>query len=427
MTRKLLGQVWTPPEIAEEMVRLLASNLPKKPRYAILDPCSGPGTFAKALRSGLRKEFDLTMYEIDKNLVAQSKEEERQLGSTTKVNSGNFLTANFQGKPFDACIINPPYVRHELLTKEEKLEYSNEILRLADFKVPQRSNLYIYFIFKSLAILKPGGIMIAIIYDTLGTTQYGKIAWEYLRSRTEILESRTISAPFGKVMVDAQILVIRKNQPQPVIKRSTRSRATEGMVRLGDLVTCKRGTAYSPRVENLVKLIGRPSESGVIVRSASQKSVLAVATHELRVPVSKDRSLWESDGVGIIFNYYLREGPRFFMVTGDQRVSDNFICISSSTIPMEATWLILNSTKYRDRIFESAGAQGSGLRKLQVYSFRDVMVPDWNQALPQEIKAISVLAKKLLSQNTSLLIAQRAIDDLLGEMEKNETTFTKAL
>ena len=427
MQRKLLGQVWTPPDIADEMVKLLASNLPKKARFEILDPCSGPGTFAKALRSGLGHAFDLSMFEIDKNLVFQSREEKLKRGSTAKVNSGNFLTANFRGKSFDACIMNPPYVRHELLTKDEKLDYSNEILRLADFRVPQRSNLYIYFILKSLAILKPGGVMVAIIYDTLGTTQYGKIAWEYLRSRTEIIESRTVSAPFGKVMVDAQILVLRKIKQEPVIESPIRDEETKGMVCLGDLVTCKRGTAYSPRSEHLVKLTGKPGESGVIVRSASLKSVFAAPTHALRVPVSKDRSLWGPDGTGIIFNYYLREGPKFFMVTGDQRVSDNFICISSSTIPMEATWLLLNSTKYRDRIFESAGAQGSGLRKLQMYSFRDVMVPDWNLASPQEIHKVSALAKKLLSRNTSLLIAQGAIDDLLGGMEKNETEFTKAL
>jgi methylase of polypeptide subunit release factors len=67
---------------------------------------------------------------------------------------------------FDMIIMNPPYVRQE---KINGLINSKQILKahFADhgFKIPEKSNLYVYFFLKTLGHLKDQGVLVAITYD----------------------------------------------------------------------------------------------------------------------------------------------------------------------------------------------------------------------------------------------------------------------
>lgn len=427
MQKKELGQVWTPTAIADEMAHLLWKYTPNKKNALIIDPCSGPGTFAFALNKIPNFNYALSMYEIDKDLAKKSKTQLKKSETPGRVIFADFLTSEIPENTFDACIINPPYIRHELIDLADKDFYSDEVRRLVKFDVPKRSNLYVYFLFKAISLLIPGGILAAIIYDTLESTQYGKSAWEQIRSHMEVLESKKISAPFGKVMVDAHILILRKSPSTEKKKDIPKQSAETNLVKISNLLTCKRGTAFSPRASYLERLQGQNRGDGVVVRSSALHAVNAKPTHSLKKLPMIGTDLWEPDGKGIIFNYYLRTFPKFFYVANGERVSDNFICITSSTVPKEVCWLLLNSTPFKKRIYNAARAQGSGLRKLQVYTFRDVLVPDWNLASRKEVMLINKLAKELLSANVNIAEVQGKIDYLLGEMGKNATKFTKAL
>ncbi|WP_321158112.1 hypothetical protein, partial [Providencia stuartii] len=67
-----LGQVWTPDEIAYEMVRDAFSLIPNAKK--ILDPSCGPATFSKAISKLNHQEIELTCYDVDPRMQSITKE-----------------------------------------------------------------------------------------------------------------------------------------------------------------------------------------------------------------------------------------------------------------------------------------------------------------------------------------------------------------
>ena len=168
--KEALGQVFTLPSIARFMVKLLSKK--SGSGLSILDPCIGPNTFPKHIVDFMT-DFNLTAIEIDDRLITDAihrfyKQANRQL-----------LHSNFFDLPtsekFDAIIQNPPYVRHELLTKglndKEKILKSLNGLNVT---VPPKSNLYIYFLLKTLLHLKENGKLVAITYDSWLYSEFGQ-------------------------------------------------------------------------------------------------------------------------------------------------------------------------------------------------------------------------------------------------------------
>ena len=66
-----LGQVWTPPNCAFYMVKVLMGNLVGEPPYQILDPAIGPATFLKAFSRYFPNHvipIRFSAYDIDKRM-----------------------------------------------------------------------------------------------------------------------------------------------------------------------------------------------------------------------------------------------------------------------------------------------------------------------------------------------------------------------
>ncbi|RFS22705.1 hypothetical protein DVR12_13000 [Chitinophaga silvatica] len=169
--KKKLGQVFTPKTIAQVMASIIKKDL--KPKQGVLDPCIGPNTFLSCF-SDLSFQPSLIGIEIDKNLITPAtesfyKEKNRELVLD------NFLTYPISQK-FDYIIQNPPYVRQELLSNgvnTKKLATENIGEELSK-QIPTQSNLYVYFLIKSIQHLKDKGTMVAIIYDSWLYSSFGK-------------------------------------------------------------------------------------------------------------------------------------------------------------------------------------------------------------------------------------------------------------
>ena len=128
-----LGQVFTPQNIVLDMLTLVKNN------GRFLEPSCGDGAFFKNLpknRVGI---------EIDSSIIEDS----------------HVLNIDFFNYPlrekFDTIIGNPPYVRYS------DIDYNTKIL-LSSFSsiFDERSNLYLFFIYKSILHLKAGGELIFI-------------------------------------------------------------------------------------------------------------------------------------------------------------------------------------------------------------------------------------------------------------------------
>jgi adenine-specific DNA-methyltransferase len=167
MDKKIeLGQVFTLPSVSKLMISLVNNEI--KPGHRVLDPCIGPNTFLKDLA-----EFNLSPYlvgiELDSSLITNTIQTfyanlKRQLIL------GNFFDYPIEEK-FDFIIMNPPYVRQEHLGGKNN---KKDIIDFFKDKIPKKSNLYIYFILKSLLHLKKGGKLIAIVYDSWLYSNFGE-------------------------------------------------------------------------------------------------------------------------------------------------------------------------------------------------------------------------------------------------------------
>ncbi len=125
-----LGQVFTPDFIVSQMLLL------RKNKGNVLEPSCGDGAFLKNL-SG-----NVVAIEIDKKYKNKN------------VLSQDFFDYSLDNK-FDTIIGNPPYVRYNDIKKETKRKLNSSIF-------DKRSNLYLFFIEKSIKHLKPKGELIFI-------------------------------------------------------------------------------------------------------------------------------------------------------------------------------------------------------------------------------------------------------------------------
>lgn len=129
---KNLGQVFTPQFIVSEMMGLIKNN------GAVLEPACGDGAFYKNIPNCIGIELDSSV--CPKNAL-----------------NIDFFDYDINNK-FDTIIGNPPYVRYQdilISTKAKLSRYKN----LFD----ERSNLYLFFIYKSILHLTEHGELIFIV------------------------------------------------------------------------------------------------------------------------------------------------------------------------------------------------------------------------------------------------------------------------
>jgi len=168
---KNLGQVFTPCFVVSDMINLIKNN------GSILEPSAGDGAFALKL-----DKSRLTTIEYDKELAQKH----------------NFSNIDFFSYPlkykFDTIIGNPPYVRFQDIKDDTKELLQNSLFNDTDIDYSifdNRSNLYLFFIYKAIYHLKKNGELIFITpRDFLKATSAIKLN-EFIYSQgtiTDIIE-----------------------------------------------------------------------------------------------------------------------------------------------------------------------------------------------------------------------------------------------
>ncbi|MYC26013.1 MAG: class I SAM-dependent methyltransferase [Gammaproteobacteria bacterium] len=126
-----LGQFFTPSHIVAKMLRL------RRNYGTILEPSSGKGAFLNFL------EHSAVAIEYDASLTDDSR--------TIFIDYFDYST----DYKFDSIVGNPPYVRYQDIKSKTKSKLPMELF-------DGRSNLYLFFIAKSIEHLKPNGELIFI-------------------------------------------------------------------------------------------------------------------------------------------------------------------------------------------------------------------------------------------------------------------------
>lgn len=463
-----LGQVFTSAILAKFMIGLLKESL--KPYSSILDPCIGPNTFFKAMNEDF-SNCNLKGIEIDISLITEEIKKFYESPNRTLI-KGSFFDFPITEK-FDQIVQNPPYVRQELLIEgansKDSIRYNVSSLLST---IPSQSNLYIYFLLKSILHLKEGGVMVAVIYDSWLYSSFGKFLKEsFLKlGRLESVYHFKKSA-FDNVEVGATVIkFVKDNNHKKSISYIPLNdlndlRTYNGLnancikLKQQELLTysfnnqsqinyksrlfkelktivsqpIQRGTSavvnshfiFSknelPELKPIIKDVSRiktytvKEENAYIlavngsISNETKQYLESVKNEILKTPTQKfiavkrdietkrDWYIINLKATGnFIFNYYLRNNIDFIYNPNKFLSSDNFYILNIKNNEL-ANFAILNSSFTRLNTLSNSRSQGNGLRKIQLYEFKEVKVIDVNKLSELTIKKLELLGKELMN------------------------------
>lgn len=479
-----LGQVFTPLNIASLMAFLLLQEESIDGK-TILDPCIGQNMFLNTIT----KTFDTTKsklvgIEIDEKIV-----DKNFFKDNRELKLMNFFDLSLNNK-YDYIIMNPPYVRHEVLsnsTLNNKSLLEKTVGKdIEPFK--GRANLYIYFIIKTLKHLKKGGKLIALTYDSWLYTEYGNHFKKYLESNYQL---KTIihfrKSVFDDVNIGATVIEILKDKNQLETKYIELNSAE-------DIPQLKVGGNYTPFIYNIPKRkeiketinfessffetvqekypkVRRGIETlgnkffylskreklpftykviketkhmkNYIVEDDYLKDLLIVPKDQvnhipkklsdyfnnikkdiedskinyltLRKKVQKNDQWYIGNLVQpgeLVFNYYFRKRIDFILNPKRMLAANNFYILDSNKPFLDLA--LLNSTFTKISILNEARDQGRGLKKIQLYEFRKVKIPNslvLTEPQKKQLNDLGIKLTKISRSNDKPLIKE--IDNLL--------------
>ena len=205
--RRARGVYYTPPEIVREVVAKTLHDMDVPSR--VLDPACGAGAMLiEAQRPGV------SLFGIDCDRAAVQIARRATRG---EVWSGDALFDQRLEKlaPFDAIVANPPYVNIRQLAKSHTPEYIERLRRR--FRTARGNfDLYVVFLERALALLRPGGRCGMIIPNKWATLDYARPLRELLLAETTIEEVVDLSSQrvFAEASVYPHIVVLSKSRPR---------------------------------------------------------------------------------------------------------------------------------------------------------------------------------------------------------------------
>ena len=469
------GQVFTPPDVADFMVKLIVDEI--KNGDKILDPCIGKNIFYDKLKHATNG-FHFTGVEIDSGLL---NEEIREIYKNEKnyLFEGNFFDYSDENQ-YDYAILNPPYIRQERIRNKKKiLETLSSSQRVA-----KKSNLFVYFILKTINHLKKNGKFVAIIYDSWLYADFGTSFRQALDSDGCVEEIHHFEKEvFPDALVGATILLFSKqkqkrqtkyfryarfgdinslNQPEKIdllqfnFSKQETYLNDDLFVRINDL--CSGDITRGIETPHNPSFYGLPRDISSIDIMKNTKKITGMKVKEeflekvLHVPdidnaddvtigylkevksglpgqsnvktlsnlVEKQKDWYKlkiQPPSDIIFSYYLRDNIKFVSNENHYNVSNNFYLMKILR-HFYAQFAILNSSITIQSIKNAAKPQGNGLLKIQLNKFKEVKVIDADLISENSRESLSVMGNKLVNAETdkSIKKIREEIDEIILEI-----------
>lgn len=216
--RKNFAQFFTPPPIAELMVKWLLGNRNLK---SVLEPAFGLGIFSRILLAQ-KKDLKIKGFEIDEVIFGRAKDEFAKIDNVTLCLE-DYMYNDWKNH-YDGIICNPPYFKfHDYDNKKVLSEVESRL----KCKLNGFCNLYTLFLLKSICQLNSGGRCAYIVPSEFMNSDYGKLVKSYLlKSGTlrHIIVFDFEENVFDDALTTASILLCA-NEDEPGRVRFTRVRS----------------------------------------------------------------------------------------------------------------------------------------------------------------------------------------------------------
>ena len=453
-----LGQVYTKRVVADYMVGLFTL----KGKAKVLDPCFGHGVFISSMLE--KTEFLIDGVEID----------EKSFSLFENPNTGRCSLKNCDffdiEDRYDGIIMNPPYVRQEELNALKPLGVSKQKLQTSCglMTISSKANLYMYFILRSILLLRDGGELIAIFPNSWTNTPVGKQFYEQICHHGCITDFINVEGEAfeGSPMVDVCILkFVRGESGNTVYKQITISptdvlfittvdklgeNKTVGLVKLQTVAKVRRGitTGFNKLFVNptlftrdhLVEILSSPKDiQGFSTNHCKLDTMLAIKDGDvlnedetnylencssvilkegkpqtLKSMIEKGQPWYYitlPETAQIIFSYIVRSNLKFVLNEGRCNVRDNFYMISSSHNQYLLLALLNNYHVFRQ--LELCGkSYGKGVLKLQTYDISDIKIPHPTALSKEDTDRLVKLSEDLVATSDEDKI--EAISDILN-------------
>ena len=476
-----LGQVFTPPDVADFMVKLIVDEI--KDGDKIIDPCIGQNIFYERLKM-MKNSFDFTGVEIDTTLLNKDIREIYQDRKNYLIEGDYFDYPD--SNQFDYAILNPPYIRQEKISKKEKIF---AMLSSSGIGLSKKSNLFVYFILKTINHLKQNGKFVAIIYDSWLYSDFGMSFRRALVSEGYVEEIHHFHGEvFPDALVGATVLLFSKKkgkkqtkyfqyprfrdicsaiQPKKIdlLSFNFREQKTYSndhlFVKINDLcsrnITRGIGTPHNPsfyelpskEISSIDIMKSTKKITGMKVKAEFLEKVLHVpdivnaddVTEEYLKEVEsglseqsnvktlsfliEEEKDWYKLNIrqpgDIIFNYYLRNNIKFVSNEKHYNVANNFYLMKIRK-HYYAQFAILNSSITIQSIKNAAKPQGNGLLKIQLNKFKEVKVIAADLISKNSRDALSTLGEELVYSETKKSIKNiiQKIDETIIEITGDE-------
>jgi len=197
---KINGIYYTPSSLAEFLIEPLITQK----NISIFDPAYGEGALLLSAEKIYRNKFgsddEVKLYGCDIKPVNGLLE---HLPSS-HLNEIDFLTFSTNQK-YDLILMNPPYVRHHSLEKENIPLYQQQIDKILN--ISAKSDLWMYFLIKSTSYLKQCGSIGAILPWSFLQADYANILRKWLLEIFGRIQVLTLTCEYFKDAGERVVLI----------------------------------------------------------------------------------------------------------------------------------------------------------------------------------------------------------------------------
>ncbi len=210
------GSIYTPKEFADFLVTWAIED----PSELVMDLGIGEGSFVftsyqRLIELGAEQsqaQNQLYGAEIDPSVFAKFiKLANERCVAFPNIYNDDFFNLDFP--QIDVIVGNPPYVRRMNIDSIDDIrqEFLKEDVDIKSTELSRLSDLYIYFLLRAIAHLKPGGKLAVITADSWLNVGYGQLFKNYLLSKFEIESLISLDRKvFGDALVKPVMILARK-------------------------------------------------------------------------------------------------------------------------------------------------------------------------------------------------------------------------